>query len=202
MDDPICEPGTAIVKDGSRTPLEELVKSAAAGDRQAAYELLPVVYRELRQLAARNLAKLAPGQTLQPTALVHEAYVRLVGDRDPGWQSRRHFFGAAANAMRHVLIDLARKKASVKRGADRGRVNLSEIGIAIEMPTERVLMIDEALTRMEESDPDLAEIVRLRYFSGLSLDDVSEVTGIPLRTLGRKWRFARAQMRSYLDQQD
>jgi len=160
--------------------------------KQSAAELLPVLYAELRRLAAALTARLPPGQTLQPTALVHEAYLRLVRDQDPGWEGRRHFFGAAAQAMREILIEQARHKGSLKQGGQAGRVELTE-GLAwIEPPAGDLLALDEAIQQLQSEDAQLAEIVRLRYYTGLSVEETASVVGVSARTLKRDWRYARA----------
>lgn len=164
----------------------------ASADGQPADELLPVVYAELRRLAGALVGKLAPGQTLQPTALVHEAYLRLVRAEDPGWESRRHFFGAAAQAMRELLIEQARRKGSRKRGGGAHRVELAE-GLAwIEPPADDFLALDEAIRQLDAEDPRLGEIVRLRYFTGLSVEETAGVVGASASTVNRDWRYARA----------
>jgi RNA polymerase sigma factor (TIGR02999 family) len=160
----------------------------AADPAQPAAELLPVVYAELRRLAAVLTGQLRPGQTLQPTALVHEAYLRLVRGQDPGWQGRRHFFGAAARAMREILIEQARRKASRKRGGGGQRVELAEGVARIEPPADDLMALDEAIGQLQAEEPRLAEIVRLRYYSGLT----AEVVGESARTVYRDWRRARA----------
>jgi RNA polymerase sigma factor (TIGR02999 family) len=161
-------------------------------EAQAAAELLPVLYAELRRLAASLTAQRGPGQTLTPTALVHEAFLRLVKDQDPGWQGRRHFFGAAARAMREILIEQARRKATHKRGGARRRVELAE-GLAwIEPPADDILALDEAIQQLQAEDEQLAEIVMLRYFSGLSMEETAAVVGVSVSTLTRDWRYARA----------
>jgi RNA polymerase sigma factor (TIGR02999 family) len=159
---------------------------------QPAAELLPVVYAELRRLAAALACRLPPGQTLQPTALVHEAYLRLVGDRDPGWGGRRHFFGAAARAMRDILIEQARRKGARKHGGGGRRVELTEGLALIEPPADDVLAVDEAIRELQAEKPHLAEIAMLRYFAGLSVDETAAVLEISPSTLAREWRFARA----------
>src|ERR1700678_2712826 len=147
---------------------------------QPAAELLPVLYTELRRLAAALTARLAPGQTLQPTALVHEAYLRLVRDQDPGWEGRRHFFGAAARAMREILIDQARHKGSLKHGGHARRLELAE-GLAwIEPPSDDFLALDEAIQQLQAEDPQLAEIVQLRYYTGLSFEEAAGVIGVSI----------------------
>ncbi|WP_165226846.1 ECF-type sigma factor [Aquisphaera insulae] len=160
--------------------------------RQPAAELLPILYAELHRLAAALTSRLPPGQTLQPTALVHEAYIRLMRDRDPGWEGRRHFFGAAARAMREILIEQARRKAGLKHGGRAQRVELAE-GLAwIEPPAGELLALDEAIQQLQAEDAHLAEIVLLRYYAGLSVQETASVIGISVSTLKRDWRFARA----------
>jgi RNA polymerase sigma factor (TIGR02999 family) len=166
---------------------------------QPAADLLPVLYAELRRLAAALTARLPSGQTLQPTALVHEAYLRLVRDKDPGWKDRRHFFGAAAQAMRDILIDQARHKASFKHGGKAQRVELAE-GLAwIEPPSSDMLALDDAIQQLHAEDARLAEIVRLRYYTGLSVEETAEVIGVSVSTLKRDWRCARAWLARRLD---
>ena len=152
---------------------------------QAAAELLPVVYAELRRLAAALTGRLPPGQTLQPTALVHEAYLRLVGDQDPGWEGRRHFFGAAARAMRDILVEQARRKGSHKHGGGARRIELAEGLAIIEPPADDLLAVDEAIRKLQVEKPHLAEIAMLRYFAGLSVDETAAVLGISASTLAR-----------------
>ena len=161
-------------------------------EMRPAAELLPVVYAELRRLAAAMAGRLPPGQTLQPTALVHEAYLRLVGDRDPGWNGRRHFFGAAARAMRDILVEQARRKGARKRGGGGHRVALTEGLALIEPPADDLLAVTEAIQNLQAEKPHLAEIAMLRYFAGLSADETAAVLEISASTLAREWRFARA----------
>jgi RNA polymerase sigma factor (TIGR02999 family) len=164
----------------------------------AAAELLPTLYAELRQLAQALSARLTPGQTLQPTALVHEAYLKLVRDRDPGWEGRRHFFGAAARAMREILIDQARRKASAKHGGHGQRIELTEGVALIAPPADDLLALDEAIQRLQGEEPRLGEIVQLRYYAGLSLEETAEVVGRSVRTITREWRQARAWLAARL----
>jgi len=161
-------------------------------ETQAAAELLPVVYAELRRLAAVLTGQLPPGQTLQPTALVHEAYLKLVRDHDPGWEGRRHFFGAAAQAMREILVDQARRKASLKRGGGGRRIDLTEGLALIEPPADDMEALDEAIQQLQTEAPRLAEIVMLRYYTGLSVEETAGVVGLSASTVTREWRFARA----------
>ncbi len=159
---------------------------------------MPIVYAELRRLAAALTARLNPGQTLQPTALVHEAYLRMVRDQDPGWEGRRHFFGAAAQAMREILIEQARHKGSLKQGGQAHRVELTE-GLAwIEPPTADLLALDEAIQQLQVEDAQLAEIVQLRYYVGLSVQETASVVGVSISTLKRDWRYARARLARHL----
>ncbi len=154
--------------------------------------MLPLVYEELRKLAAHKMANEAPGQTLQPTALVHEAWLRLVGTENPQFEGRGHFFAAAAEAMRRILIDRARQKLSLKRGAGAARVNLEDLEVASAADDDTLLAVDEALTKLAREDPDSAEFIKLRFFAGMTNDEAAQALGIPERTARRHWSFARA----------
>ena len=170
-----------------------LLEAAAAGDRQAAADLLPLVYDELRQLAAARMAAEAPGQTLQPTALVHEAYLRLIGPADDlRWENRGHFFAAAAEAMRRILVDAARRKSREKHGGDWTRIDLELARAAAPDPRHDLVALDAALGRLATADAQAAKLVELRYFGGLSVTDAAQVLGISPRTADRVWAFARA----------
>ena len=158
----------------------------------ASEKLLPLVYNELRQLAAARMARESAGQTLQPTALVHEAWLRLFNGNAQVWQSRGHFFGAAAEAMRRILIERARRKMSSKRGGRAEHVNIEEVDFAGTLPDERVLLIDEALHRLEKRDPELARVVTLKFFGGLTNAEVADTMGVTERTVQNKWNFAKA----------
>ena len=164
-----------------------------------AAELLPVLYAELRRLAASLTARLPPGQTLQPTALVHEAYMKMVRNRDPGWDDKRHFFGAAAQAMREILVDQARHKGRIKRGGHGQRVELADGLAFIEPPAEDVLALDEAIHLLQAEQPHLAEIVLLRYYTGLSVEETAEIIGRSKSTVKREWRQARAWLARRID---
>lgn len=164
-----------------------------------AAELLPVLYAELRRLATALTARLPPGQTLQPTALVHEAYLKLVRGQDPGWENKRHFFGAAAQAMREILVDQARRKASVKHGGHGQRIELADGLALIEPPAADVLALDEAIQTLQAEEPRLAEIVLLRYYTGLSVEETAVVVGRSESTVKREWRQARAWLAARLD---
>jgi RNA polymerase sigma factor (TIGR02999 family) len=169
-----------------------VLQAAQAGDPRAAADLLPLVYAELHQLARARLARQAPGQTLTPTALVHEAYVRIAGDSNLTWEGRQHFFFAAARAMRDIMVEQARRKAGAKQGGGRRREELDEACAVLEPPSNDVLAVHEALQELEERDPLKAEIVLLRYFTGLTMDETAAVLGLAERTLDRHWRYIRA----------
>ncbi len=162
------------------------------GDPRAAERLLPLVYEELRNLAAQKMARENPGQTLSATALVHEAYLRLVGSAAQGWDSRRHFFAAAAEAMRRILIESARRRQRLRHGGDRRQLDLSDIDVAIDVPVDELVAIDEALAALARADADAAELVKLRYFAGMTVEEAAETLGIPPRTAYRNWAYARA----------
>jgi RNA polymerase sigma factor (TIGR02999 family) len=169
-----------------------ILSAIEAGDPHAAADLLPLVYDELRKLAAARLAAEKPGHTLQPTALVHEAYLRLVGNGQPRtWDGRGHFFAAAAEAMRRILVEAARRKGRARHGGGQRRVDLDERGVAAKSPDEDLLAIDEALTRLAELDPKRAELVKLRFFAGLTMPEAAVALGISLATAERHWAFAR-----------
>jgi RNA polymerase sigma factor (TIGR02999 family) len=170
-----------------------LIDAAAAGDPKAAAELLPLVYDELRKLAAQKLVQEKPGQTLDATALVHEAYLRLVDVQEPQhWNGRGHFFAAAAEAMRRILVDQARRKQADKHGGDRLRVELPEDLAAPAARSGDLIALDEALTRLERHDPDAARLVKLRYFAGLSHQEAAEALGISRGSADRLWALGRA----------
>jgi RNA polymerase sigma factor (TIGR02999 family) len=177
------------------TDVTTILDAMGEGDPQAADELLPIVYDELRRLAAHKLSRERPGQTLQATALVHEAYMRLVGSGDPGWQGRGHFFGAAAEAMRRILVERARSKGRIKRGGDRQRVDMDADLLASDERPEELLALDEALTRLAAQDEEKAEVVKLHFFGGLTLPDTARALGISLATAERRWSYARAWLR-------
>jgi RNA polymerase sigma factor (TIGR02999 family) len=176
------------------SPVTQLLGAAASGDRQAAADLLPLVYAELRQLAAARLTGEKPGQTLQPTALVHEAYLRLVGDQQ--FDGRGHFFAAAAEAMRRILVDAARRKGRAKRGGGQKRVDLDEQDAATDPKADELLDLDEALTALAAEDPEAARVVELHFFAGLPIEEVAGVLGVSRATAYRQWTFARAWLRS------
>jgi RNA polymerase sigma factor (TIGR02999 family) len=169
------------------------------GDPHAAEQLLPLLYDELRRLAAGKLAREKPGQTLQATALVHEAYLRVVGDKaGPHWSSRGHFFAAAAEAMRRILIEQARRKAAQKAGGKRRRVDLADIDPAIPGPQLDLLALDEALERLEKTDPRAAAVVKLRFFAGLTMPQAADALGVSLATAENDWAYAKCCLRLQL----
>jgi len=169
-----------------------ILNAIELGETQATDELLPLVYDELRRLASQKLFQERPGHTLQPTALVHEVYLRLLGPEQASWKNRAHFFGAAAEAMRRILIDNARRKQRKKRGGSHRRVDLDEAVIADQRRSDELLALDEALTRLSEQDPTAAELVKLRYFSGLTLDEIAQIQGVSRRTVATHWTYAQA----------
>jgi RNA polymerase sigma factor (TIGR02999 family) len=169
-----------------------ILSAIERGDAQAAGQLLPLIYDELRKLAAQKLALEKPGQTLQATALVHEAYVRLVGTADPGWGGRGHFFAAAAEAMRRILVEKARQKRRLRHGGGARREDLSDVEVIAEVPSDDLLALDEALERLARADPAAAQLVQLRYFAGLTVAEAAEALGVSLRTAERNWTYARA----------
>lgn len=184
--------------EGDSANITRLLKAAGAGDRQALADLLPLVYAELRRLAEVWMAKTPPGQTLQPTALVHEAFLRLVGRDQQGWENREHFFYAAGRAMRDILVERAREKGRLKRGGGRRRVDFDNLVVAVDAPSEDLLALDEAMTQFETEYPWEHRIVVLRFFAGLTNEETAEAMSTPLRTIERDWRFARAWLHQTL----
>lgn len=170
----------------------KLLNAIDGGDKAATDELVPLVYQELRQMAARRMAQEREGQTIQATALVHEAYLRLVGDGLVRWNSRAHFFSAAAEAMRRILIDRARMKRRNKHGGDLQRVPLDEIKEVIQVDDDHLIVVNEALKKLETVDPECAEVVKLRFFAGLSLRDIARLQRMSERTTGRIWAYGRS----------
>jgi len=179
--------------------LSRILRETAEGRSHRAADLLPVVYDELRKLARARMAREKPGQTIQATVLVHEAYLRLVGDDDPGWNGRGHFFGAAALAMRRILVEQARRKARVRHGGDRERVELDDVDPSLEPPEGiDVLAVDEAVAKLEAKDPRKGEIVNLRYFAGLTNEESAQALGVSVGTIEREWRFIKSWLQTEL----
>jgi RNA polymerase sigma factor (TIGR02999 family) len=169
----------------------QILETAIQDDPQVAEKLLPMVYEELKRLAASKLANQPPGQTLQTTALVHEAYLRLIGDGERTWKNRRHFFAATAQAMRHILVDRARSKAAVRHGSSQAHVNLDDVTIAASAPDRQVLSVDEALAEFAGVDAAAAELVTLRFFAGFTIPQAAELLGISERRAKTYWIYAR-----------
>lgn len=188
-----------LTEAGPLSELTEIIRAMDAGDPVAADKLLPLVYDELRKLAAAKIADEPAEQTLQATALVHEAYLRLVGDGHPlRWDSRGHFFAAAAEAMRRILVDSARRKMRLKRGGDKVRQDLEQVEIVAPEVREDLIALNEALDKLATTDGQAAQLVQLRYFAGMTLPEVSELMGISPRTADRLWAYARAWLHQEL----
>jgi RNA polymerase sigma factor (TIGR02999 family) len=176
----------------------QLLQDWSKGNEQALEELLPLIYNELRQLAHNFLYRERPGHTLQTTALVHEAYLKLIDQRDARWQNRSHFFAIAAQAMRRILIDSARSHAAMKRGGPQEKLSLDEVPDVSLEPNTRLLALDEALNRLAEIDPEQSRIVELRYFGGLTIEETAEVINLSPATIKREWAMARAWLHQAL----
>jgi len=181
-----------------------LLNDAASGDARAAAELLPLVYEELRRLARQKMGQERAGHTLQATALVHEAYLRLVdGNTAKSWDGRWHFFGAAAEAMRRILVDQARRRGRIKRGggaaAARQRIDLANVDVTVDDPPDQLLEVDEGLTALAVEHPEKAQLVKLRYFAGLTIEEAAEAMGISVATANRQWAYARAWLFKHLE---
>jgi RNA polymerase sigma factor (TIGR02999 family) len=193
LEESICRRPHRVLQSVNMTDASQILKAAEQGDPQAASQLLPLVYDELRRLAGQRLALEKPGQTLDATGLVHEAYLRLIGnDPEQPWNSRWHFFAAAAEAMRRILIENARRKRRLRHGGDNTRLPLSTAELADEAADDRLLAVDEALNRLAQEDAQVAEVVKLRYFVGLTIEQTAEALGISVRTTNRHWSYARA----------
>ena len=179
-----------------------ILESVGRGERQATEELFPLVYEELRRLAAVRMARETAGHTLQPTALVHDAWLQLVGEGGRTWKNRAHFFGAATDAMRRILLDNARRKAALKHGGGQERVELGDLEISNATTDEHVLLVDEALQWLEQEDATKARIVSLKFFGGLTNEEVAESTGISLRTVNREWVVAKIKLFRWIQEQN
>jgi RNA polymerase sigma factor (TIGR02999 family) len=194
-------PGGGLVIDTRPEPetIRSTIEAATRGEAAAGDELIQLLYSELRHVARGLLGRLPPGNTLQPTALVHEAYLRIA-DREPEtWEGRKHFFAAAARAMRDILVDNARRKYALRRGGDRRRVEMDIEPAVIDLPFDDILALNEALERLERSDERKAQIVHLRYFAGLSVDETAALLGISSATVDREWRYVRVWLEREID---
>ncbi len=201
---PKVEPASAGFENAAASPMvgevTRILSQIEQGDRRAADELLPLVYEELRNLAAAKLAQEKPGQTLQATALVHEAYIRLVDvDKAQRWNGRGHFFGAAAEAMRRILVEKARQKQRLKHGGEQLRVAFPEQDLIADDRIEEILCVSEALDSLAETDPEAADLVKLRFFAGLTLAEAAAALGIPRRSIDRLWVYAKAWLGAALN---
>ena len=172
--------------------ITQLLQAVGRGEAHASEELLPLVYNDLRRHAAVQMSREAAGQTLQPTALLHEAWLRVVGHGQPQWQNRAHFFGAAAEAMRRILIESARRKSRLKRGGDQVRVDIDQVELAATSPDEKILLIDDALERLKAQDPEKARVVVMKFFGGRTNQEVAESLAVTERTVERHWAYAKA----------
>lgn len=177
-----------------RNDVTLLLEAVARGEPMAGEKLMPLVYEELRELAAARMSAESVGHTLQPTALVHEAWLRLSGPGERRWQDRAHFFRVAAMAMRRILVDHARQKARIKRGGNPVRIDIADIDLAASAPDERVLLVDHALTRLEQLDPDGARVVTLKFFGNYTTSEIAGILGVGERTVERQWTYARARL--------
>lgn len=175
-----------------------IINAIQQGDGHASEELLPLVYEELRLLAAQKMSQEKPGQTLQATALVHEAYIRLMGSGEQGWDNKGHFFAAAAEAMRRILVDNARQKKTVKRGYGKHKINFETLELPYESPPEDLIILDEALTHLANEDPAVADLVKLRYFAGMTTNQIANSQGVSSRTIFNQLAYARAWLRREL----
>jgi RNA polymerase sigma factor (TIGR02999 family) len=178
-----------------------ILQAIGRGESHASEELLPLVYDELRQLAAARMARESAGHTLQPTALVHEAWLRLAGGQNQSWQNRAHFFGAAAEAMRRILIERARRKSRLKRGSGQTLLDIADLDLAEALPDDKILLVDEALEELKAEDPDKAKIVMLKFFAGLTNEEVAEILNVNERTVRRQWDFAQAWLMERMSKQ-
>ena len=193
--------GVAFIVVPETSDITQVLHAIGRNEEGASEKLLPLVYAELRRLAAARMAHELSGQTLQPTALVHEAWLRLVGDGDKTWQNRAHFFGAAAEAMRRILIERARHKSRLKHGGGQARLNIDDLELADTTPDDKILLIDEALARLKVEDPQLERIVVLKFFGGLSNEEIAESLGLSNRTLDREWAYAKVWLFGFIRKQ-
>ncbi len=181
--------------------ITRIIEAVAAGHASPSQDLLPLIYDDLRKIATIKLSRESKDHTLQPTALVHEAYMRLVGAKSDSWENRAHFFAAAAEAMRRILIDIARRKKQIKRGGDAMKLKLDEQELVAQTDTDELLALNEALNELELLDSEKAQLVKLRFFAGMSMQEVAKVLEIPPRTADRHWSYARAWLRRHMSEQ-
>jgi RNA polymerase sigma factor (TIGR02999 family) len=184
--------GDCVLLSKGMSEITLVLQAVGRGENRASEELLPLVYDELRQLAAARMAHESAGQTLQPTALVHEAWLRLVTEGDRTWQNRAHFFRAAAQAMRRILVDRARHKSSIKCGGGQDRLDIEDLDLAAATPDDKILLIDDALARLEAEDPESARVITLKFFGGLTNKEAAKTLGVTERTVEREWAYAKA----------
>lgn len=177
-----------------QSEITKLIQLAGHGDAEAVGALAPIIYAELREAAQARMRKLPPGVTLQPTALVHEAWMRVMGKDDQHFEGRRHFFFAAAQAMHDILVEAARSKMSKKRGGDRCRLSVEALEVAFEAPAQDMIALSKALEKLKQKHPRAHELVMLRFFAGTTVEEASEVMNISISTVEREWRFARARL--------
>ena len=175
-----------------------VLEAVRRGEKQASEELLPIVYEELQKIAAARMARESAGHTLQPTALVHEAWVRLIEDGSRTWENRSHFFGAASEAMRRILIERARRKARLRHGGGQQRVDLAELNVAAALPDEKILLVDEALERLKHEDAETGQVVVLKFFGGLTNEEIVRIMGTSDRTVRRQWTYAKAWLFNWI----
>jgi RNA polymerase sigma factor (TIGR02999 family) len=191
-----------VIREDMTDDFSRVLQALDSGDALRSEELLPLVYDELRQLAAKRMAGERPGQTLQPTALVHEAWIRLSGDKESDWSDRAHFFRAAAGAMRRILVDRAREKSAIKRGERPEKLDIGDLDLADTSRDDRVLLIDEMLERLEAEDPDGARVVSLKFFGGLTETEIAAIHGVTERTVRRQWAYAKARLFQMIQDED
>jgi len=178
-----------------------MLRAIERGEKHVSEDLLPLVYEELRRLAAMRMAQEAAGHTLQPTALVHEAWLRLMGDQPQTWENRAHFFSAAAEAMRRILIEHARRKSRLKRGGGQAPLDIADLDIAAALPDEKILLVDEALEQLKAQDPEKAQVVVLKFFGGLTNEEVARILGESERSVRRQWNYSKAWLYDYISEQ-
>lgn len=179
----------------------QILQAVGRGEKQASEKLLSMVYAELRQMATARMAREKAGHTLQPTALVHEAWLRLMAGETPSWENRAHFFGSASEAMRRILIENARRKAAAKHGGEMDRIDISDLEITSALPDEKILLLDEALEHLKTQDPETARVVTLKFYGGLTNEEIVQIMGTSDRTVRRQWNYAKAWLFNWIQRQ-